>query len=74
MSKNEFLGKITYESGVIFRYLNISEKGIKIFDCSNDHEIFNLRKNFKNNKISSSYRILDDDNIFNSDFLWKKWF
>ena len=69
MSKNEFLGKITYESGVIFRYLNISEKGIKIFDCSNDHEIFNLRKNFKNNKISSSYRILDNDNILNSDFL-----
>ena len=69
ISKNEFLGKITYESGVIFRYLSISEKGIKIFDCSNDQEIFNLRKNFKNNKISSSYRILDDDNIFNSDFL-----
>ena len=69
MSKNEFLGKITYESGVIFRYLNISEKGIKIFDCSNDHEIFNLRKNFKNNKISSSYRILDNDNILNPDFL-----
>ena len=69
MSKNEFLGKITYESGVIYRYLSISEKGIKIFDCSNDHKIFNLRKNFKNNKISSSYRILDNDNIFNSDFL-----
>ena len=64
-----FLGKITYENGVIFRYLNISENGIKISDCSNDQDIFNLRKNFKNNKISSSYRILDNDNIFNSDFL-----
>ena len=69
MSKNEFLGKITYKNGFIFRYLSISEKGIKIFDCSNDQDIFNLRKNFKNNKISSSYRILDNDNIFNSDFL-----
>ena len=69
MSKNEFLGKITYKNGFIFRYLSISEKGIKIFDCSNDRDIFNLRKNFKNNKISSSYRILENDNIFNSDFL-----
>lgn len=69
MTKNEFLGKINYKNGVIFRYLSISEKGIKIFDCSNDQDIFNLRRNFKNNKISSSYRILDDDNIFNSDFL-----
>ena len=31
-----------------------------------------LEKNFKNNKISSSYRILDNDNIFNSDFFMKK--
>ncbi len=69
MSKNNFLGKITYEKGIIFRYLSISEKGIEIYDCSNDQDIFNLRKNFKNNKISSSYRILDNDNIFNSDFL-----
>ena len=69
MSENEFLGKITYNNGVIFRHISISEKGIKIFDCSNDEDIFDLRKNFKNNKISSSYRILDNDKIFNSEFL-----
>ena len=69
MSENNFLGKITYDNGVIFRYISISEKGIKISDCSNDEDIFDLKKNFKNNKISSSYRILDNDKIFNSEFL-----
>ena len=69
MSKNNFLGKITYDNGVIFRYISISEKGIKISDCSNDEDIFDLRKNFKNNKISSSYRILDNDKILIQEFL-----
>ena len=69
MSKNEFLKKITYESGVIFRYLSILEKGIKILIVQMIKKFLILEKIFKNNKISSSYRILDNDNIFNSDFL-----
>lgn len=69
MSENNFLGKITYDNGVIFRHISISEKGIKVSDCSNDEDIFDLRKNFKNDKLSSSYRILDNDKIFNSEFL-----
>ena len=68
MSKNNFLGKITYDNGVIFRHISISENGIKISDCSNYEDIFDLRKIF-NNRISSSYRILDNDKIFNLDFL-----
>ena len=69
MSKNNFLGKIIYDNGVIFRHISISENGIKISDCSNYEDIFDLRKIFKNNRISSSYRILDNDKIFNLDFL-----
>ena len=47
MSENNFLGKITYDNGVIFRYISISEKGIKISDCSNDEDILILKKILK---------------------------